>query len=639
MDPRWNWKKMDEDKFNAATIWYGEDRPFTEETSVEEYVVWIARAMRDICDTGAPRASKVVKRTQVYWWNNEVAELRESAIKAKRQWKRHLRRRLHGGDFDRINTRLQSEYRRAKKKLRLSINKAKSQSWQDLIDSIEEDPWGLSYRIVLKRLRRSSPTMTETIGHDMAIGLVTSLFPENLGSNIRDTTLTDGRRGQNVNREIPEVTWREMVQVFRERPAANTAPDGIPMKILRMMTDEMLSIIRHVYTSCLEKGMFPLEWKKAKLVLIPKSPQVVNQLLKARPICLINNIGKCFERILMERLKDTMKNNGFAKLAKYQFGFREGKSTVDALNLVKKITTNAVRQGGCAIAISLDIRNAFNSIPWITIRNALPWYLRRIIDSYLQDRRVEFTTERGLTAINATAGVPQGSVLGPILWNIAYDSVLDPTEEEGCKTICFADDTLIIAEAGSVSLAIERASGQDDVILKRILKLGLTVATEKTEAVIFYSKGKKPTQPLSIQVGKDTIKISNSMKYLGVIIDSSLNFCKHFAYVEEKASKVTRSLAQLMPNLRGPGERKRRLYATVVLSIIMYAAPVWHSEFAKTRDVRTRLNRIWRSTAIRTIAGYRTTSLVAATLLARMPPPSLGGECESARIFENSGAA
>lgn len=106
---------------------------------------------------------------------------RESAIKAKRQWKRHLRRRSRGGDFDRINTRLQLEFRKAKKKLRLSISMAKNQSWQELIDTIEEDPWDLPYRIVLKRLRRLSPTMTETIGHEMAIRLVSSLFPENSG--------------------------------------------------------------------------------------------------------------------------------------------------------------------------------------------------------------------------------------------------------------------------------------------------------------------------------------------------------------------------------------------------------------------------------------------------------------------------
>lgn len=206
------------------------------------------------------------------------------------------------------------------------------------------------------------------------------------------------------------------------------------------------------------------------------------------------------------------------------------------------------------VAVSLDIKNAFNSIPWVVIRNALlkkryPWYLRRIIGDYLSERKVEFPTERGRTTIEARAGVPQGSVLGPVLWNIAFDSILDPTGEDGCRTICFADDTLILSEAGSATLAVERANCQINRILNRITKLGLTVATEKTEAVVFYGRRKKPAVPLVVKVGKDSIVVGETMKYLGIMLDSRLSFCDHFEYIEGKVSKVSRALARLMPNL------------------------------------------------------------------------------------------
>lgn len=104
-------------------------------------------------------------------------------------------------------------------------------------------------------------------------------------------------------------------------------------------------------------------------------------------------------------------------------------------------------------------------------------------------------------------------------------------------------------------------------------------------------------------------------------MDGSWNFRTHFRYIENKASKVVRALSRLMPNLRGPGERKRQLFAKVLTSVVIYASPVWGEAFSSASDKVTRpLRRFQRTIAIRTIAGYRTVSFDAATLLARNPP-------------------
>lgn len=113
------------------------------------------------------------------------------------------------------------------------------------------------------------------------------------------------------------------------------------------------------------------------------------------------------------------------------------------------------------------------------------------------------------------------------------------------------------------------------------------------------------------------------MKYLGIIIDSEWSFIDHFRYVENKAAKVSRALFRLMPNLRGPYEEKRRLYASVLTSVVKYAAPVWNDAFSSAAS--TSLQPIIRlqTTAIRVISGYRTVSFDVATLLARKPPWTL----------------
>lgn len=151
---------------------------------------------------------------------------------------------------------------------------------------------------------------------------------------------------------------------------------------------------------------------------------------------------------------------------------------------------------------------------------------------------------------------------------------------------------MILSEAGSAKLAVERASCQISKVLNRITKLGLTVATEKTEAVVFYGGRKKLEDSLTVKVGKNRIAVGETMKYLGIMLDRRLSFRSHFEYIESKVSKASRALARIMPNLHGPGERKRRLYATVVLSVIMYGAPVWCTAFNKKKEVRVGLNRL-----------------------------------------------
>lgn len=186
----------------------------------------------------------------------------------------------------------------------------------------------------------------------------------------------------------------------------------------------------------------------------------------------------------------------------------------------------------------------------------------------------------------------------------------------------------MVTTGESIQMVTDRINNRVNEVLNRILRLGLLVATEKTDIVIFYNRGMKPKEDLFIRIGEDRVKIGNSFKYLGIMFDSRLNFVTHFQYVATKVSKIAQALNRLMPNLRGPGERKRRLYAFIVASVILYGAPIWSDELSKfnARTCLRELNRIWRTVAIRVISGYRTVSRDAACLLARLPPIHLLAE-------------
>lgn len=140
-------------------------------------------------------------------------------------------------------------------------------------------------------------------------------------------------------------------------------------------------------------------------------------------------------------LRHGMGENPEHALAEDQFGFREGRSTCDALLAVKEKVKTEADSGGVTIATSLDIRNAFNSVPWNRIREAMetkkfPLYIRQIVGSYLDCRCIEFPKNGGgRESRPVLTGMPQGSVLGPLLWNIAYDGILQGVER-GCRIIC-----------------------------------------------------------------------------------------------------------------------------------------------------------------------------------------------------------
>ncbi|KMQ90668.1 reverse [Lasius niger] len=143
------------------------------------------------------------------------------------------------------------------------------------------------------------------------------------------------------------------------------------MTLWKMIPNIMVDKLTDCFNSCLKKNVVFKKKERANLVLIPKENIDELGLPKVRPICLFDEVGKIFERVLAERILAWMRDNLQADLADNQFGFQKHRSTYDALIRMKELTSEAVREGDVAAAVSLDIANAFNSIPWKALRAAL----------------------------------------------------------------------------------------------------------------------------------------------------------------------------------------------------------------------------------------------------------------------------
>lgn len=326
--------------------------------------------MIEAADASMHRVRKTAtNKRQVYWWNDNIAEIKNKCIIDRRKWTRaktrkkekELRQRRGEVDTDNLK-RLEIKYRDSRKKVVKAIYKAKEEAWKALIKEIDKDQWETPYKLIMNKLRSAGPGLTETLEKDKLEKLIFKLFP-------RETE-------EMVDEETRVGTWKdewnistsELCNVIRKKKR-NTAPgpDGITLRMWRKVPGKMIEKLTEIMNKFLREGNFPKKWKQAKLVLIPKAKSEEQDIPKARPICLIDDVRKFLERIIVQRIDCWMeymveRGLAFAAIGKNQYGFRK-KSTIDALSRVKEIVEEARKDGDITIVISLDIENAFNSIP------------------------------------------------------------------------------------------------------------------------------------------------------------------------------------------------------------------------------------------------------------------------------------
>lgn len=623
-EPRWVLKRLDRDALVEASVvaaWL----PSPDGTmEIDERTAWFCRAVSQVCDASMPRAKPLPPRRQVYWWSAEIAHRRDACVAARRQYTRQRRRRIRNQEEE---DRLYALYREAITGLQIAIGDAKASAWDEMLETLNNDPWGRPYKMVRKKLRPWAPPLTRSLQPQFLERVVTTLFPDT-GAHICPSMAATIEEEEG---DVPAITEGEMYAGVLRLRSKNTAPgpDGIPGRVLVLALEAALEPrLRGLLDTCLEQGRFPRKWKSGKLVLLRKEGRPAESPSAYRPIVLLDKVGKLFERIIANRLIEHLERTG-PDLADTQFGFRRGRSTIDAISRVRQLTEEAIAIGGVVLAVSLDIANAFNTLPWSCVNEALryhrvPLYLRQIVASYLSDRYITYPGREEWCRREMSCGVPQGSVLGPLLWNIGYDWVLRGATLNGVAITCYADDTLVTASGKSYREAAVLATAGVAQVVARIRRLGLQVALNKSEAMCFHGPRNVSPAGAQIVVGGVSIHVKSTMRYLGVVLDSRWTFKEHFKRLSPKLIGAAAALSRLLPNLGGPNVACRRLYAGVVRSMALYGAPIWVDSLAAHN--KTLLRRPQRVMAVRIIRGYRTISFEAACVMAGTPPWELDAE-------------
>lgn len=403
--------------------------------------------------------------------------------------------------------------------------------------------------------------------------------------------------------------------------------DGIPNELLKTIIDVYPEILLKVYNACLKERVFFKDWKRQRLILLRKGNKPLNEPSSFRPICLMDTMGKVLEGLILLRLNLYLDQNG--GLSDRQYGFRKGRSTVDAIKEVVEFARNAKdgidgRKGFCAL-ISIDIKNAFNSVRWkdiieSLIRRNVPEYLINLIENYFSERIVLFHEDNVKVDYEMTGGAPQGSKIGPVLWNVMYDSFLEMELPDNTKIIGFADDAMVICASKNTKDLEVVVNDSLERVYRWLVKRKLTLAVDKTEAILVTDRRSFDFPKINI-CDKD-IKWGKTMTYLGVELDQRLSFHPHITNRAIKTIDTVASISRLMPNIGGPKEKKRRLLCSVANSKLLYAAPIW-ADALNNKRLRQKMASVQRRCALRITSAYRTVSESAVLVLASTPPIDL----------------
>lgn len=607
--------------------WTGAPEIFSVSANANQRASAVEAAITMACDLAFKRITPSPSgKPPAHWWNADIARLRKACVSAKRAMTR-CRTKLHRritqvviGNVTREEEAANAAtatYKEARTRLRVAINRSKASCWNDLVRSVDDDPWGKPYKIVAHKLR--GPPATSHMAPESVRGITDVLFPHHRPLATRSPIIYE---------EPPLFSIDEVDKAVKRAQRKNTSPglDKITGKIVSMVHRVCPSMLLGLFNECIKEGTFPAKWKRARIVLLKKDNKPEGEPSSYRPICLLNVVGKVFESMLVARLDEHIASRG--GISHNQFGFRKARSTDDAVQeLRNKILTsiNYPSEQFCT-TISLDIKNAFNSIGWNEVMAALdafyvPAYLKKVLLSYFEGRTAETTAAERTIEVSVTCGVPQGSVVGPLLWNLTYDRILRLQLPAGAEMLGFADDTMVIVSAKSVAELEAKANTTLQLVFEEISELGLTLSVNKTEAMLFTNKYKydKP----NLRLAGQTLELKSQMKYLGMVVERRLLFKSHLIGAAAKAEKVANSLGRLMPNIGGPKQSRRKLYVAVAQSILLYGSPTWASTMYEAPGNAAIVNKTQRKCLLRSICAYRTVSETAANLLSGTPPADL----------------
>ncbi|KAK3527079.1 hypothetical protein QTP86_008796 [Hemibagrus guttatus] len=510
------------------------------------------------------------------WLSDVLRNNRRELRSAARKWKK-----------SKLDTDLTS-YRTLLSKFSLDVTSAKTSFYKEKLETSAQDPRKL-HNIFSSLLNPPAPPSPSSLtAEDFA-----SFYTEKIERICQTfTSLPTSSTSHNQNSATPSLTQlstvaaEEVLQITRSCNPTTCPLDPIPSAMLQTISPDLLPFITTVINGSLTSGHVPTAFKKARVIPILKKPALdPSDISNYRPVSLLSFLSKILERVVCNQLSDYLMQNNLHD--PNQSGFKAAHSTETALLAVTEKLHAARSAKLSLVLILLHLSAAFDTVNHKTLLSTLrslgicgtawEWFA-----SYLDGRSYQVTW-KGLTSAprRLSTGVPQGSVLGPLLFSLYTHSLGKVISSHGFSYHCYADDTqLIFSFPPSDTTASARISACLVDISSWMTAHQLKLNPSKTELLIIPGDP-SPAQDLAISLSNSMISPTASARNLGVTMDNQLSFSSH-------VTNVTRSCRFLLYNIR----RIRPFLSTQATQVLVQSLVILRLDYCNSLLAGLPLNAI-----------------------------------------------
>jgi Txe/YoeB family toxin of Txe-Axe toxin-antitoxin module len=361
---------------------------------------------------------------------------------------------------------------------------------------------------------------------------------------------------------------------------SNSSPgwDEITSDSIKKTHIYLLQPLVYLLNLSLSQGIFPQELKIASVVPIFKNSDR-SKFSNYRPVSVLPAFSKIFERVFYNRLLEFLTK--YDVLNSNQFGFKKNHPTHMALILLVDKIVDALEKGEYVIGVFLDFSKAFDTVNHDILLKKLHYYgVRGIaydwIKSYLSQRTQYVKYENHKSSHDTICcGVPQGSILGPLLFLIYINDLVYVSRE--LYFVLFADDTNVFLSGKNINDVVNRINNELLSIVEWLKANRLSLNIDKTKYMIFKPKRQILSSNVEVKLSGFAIEEVTNIKFLGVVLDNKLNFKEHLSYICKKVSKCIGILYKARQFINHTG--LIILYNSCFYPYVSYCIHVWGGTF------------------------------------------------------------